>query len=138
MAFVNLGSKAVGSIVRFKVNGATRDWIVVHHGRPNSAYEDESWNGGVVLMMKDIYESRPWNDRESASSNYSGSSIHAYLNSTFKNLIDASIRSKILQVKLPYMTDGNAASVTSGASGLSAYIWLASLAEVGLTGTITK
>ena len=44
MASVALSSKAVGSIVKIKVNGTLRDFIVVQQGKPSSIY-DESCNG---------------------------------------------------------------------------------------------
>ena len=58
LANVVLGSKAVGSIVKIKVDGVYRDWIVVHQGKPSSDY-DESCNG-TWLLMKDIYELSTW------------------------------------------------------------------------------
>ena len=44
MANVRLGAKAVGSIVKIKVNGAAKDFIIVHQGKPSSVYDD-SCNG---------------------------------------------------------------------------------------------
>ena len=46
MANVKLGTKAVGSIVKIKVNGASKDFIVVQQGNPNtSTYDFElQWN----------------------------------------------------------------------------------------------
>ena len=40
MANVRLGAKAVGSIVKIKVNGAAKDFIIVHQGKPSSVYDD--------------------------------------------------------------------------------------------------
>ena len=54
MANAKLGNKAIGSIVKLKVNGAAKEFIVVHQGKPSSLY-DESCNG-TWLLMKDIYE----------------------------------------------------------------------------------
>ena len=58
MANAQLGSKAVGSIVKLKVGGAAKEFIVVHQGKPSSIY-DESCKG-TWLLMKDIYENRKW------------------------------------------------------------------------------
>ena len=38
MAYVTLGSKAVGSTIKLKVNGSARNFIVVHQGKPSSVY----------------------------------------------------------------------------------------------------
>ena len=128
MASVALSSKAVGSIVKIKVNGTLRDFIVVQQGKPSSIY-DESCNG-TWLLMKDLYESRQWHS--SNVNDYANSTIHSYLNRTFLNLIDANIRAQIRQAKIPYRPgSGTSMNVNSGANGLSAKIFLLSNIEVG-------
>lgn len=130
MANAKLGTKAVGSIVKLKVNGAAKEFIVVHQGKPGSMY-DESCNG-TWLLMKDIYESRQWN---STNTNYlEYSTIHSYLNSTFLNLFESNIRDAIKQVKIPYRKNGIGGGANqSGANGLPAKIFLLSGYEVGWT-----
>lgn len=130
MANAKLGTKAVGSIVKLKVNGAAKEFIVVHQGKPGSMY-DESCNG-TWLLMKDIYESRQWH---STNTNYlEYSTIHSYLNSTFLNLFESNIRDAIKQVKIPYRKNGGGGGVDqSGANGLPAKIFLLSGYEVGWT-----
>lgn len=130
MANAKLGSKAVGSIVKLKVNGTAKEFIVVHQGKPSSIY-DESCKG-TWLLMKDIYENRQWHS--SPFNKYESSDIHAYLNSTFLNLFDSEIRNVIKQVKLPYRKNGGYGGTDqSGANGLSANIFLLSGYEVGWT-----
>lgn len=124
MKSVNLGTKAVGSIVKIKVNGAAKDFIIVHQGLPSSAY-DASCNG-VWVVMKDIYTTSTFGNNNS----YKDSSIHSYLDSTFYNLIDSQIRAVIKQVKIPYTNSG----VQSGANGLSTKVFLLSGTEVGFSG----
>ena len=124
MANVKLSTKAVGSIVKIKVNGAAKDFIIVHQGLPSSAY-DASCNG-VWVVMKDIYTTSTFGNNNS----YKDSSIHSYLNSTFYNLIDSKIRAAIKQVKIPYTNSG----VQSGANGLSTKVFLLSGTEVGFSG----
>ena len=124
MANVKLGTKSVGSIVKIKVNGAAKDFIIVHQGLPSSAY-DASCNG-VWVVMKDIYTTSTFGNNNS----YKDSSIHSYLNSTFYNLIDSQIRAVIKQVKIPYTNSG----VQSGANGLSTKVFLLSGTEVGFSG----
>lgn len=124
MANVKLSTKAVGSIVKIKVNGAAKDFIIVHQGLPSSAY-DASCNG-VWVVMKDIYTTSTFGNNNS----YKDSSIHSYLNSIFYNLIDSQIRAVIKQVKIPYTNSG----VQSGANGLSTKVFLLSGTEVGFSG----
>lgn len=124
MANVKLSTKAVGSIVKIKVNGAAKDFIIVHQGLPSSAY-DASCNG-VWVVMKDIYTTSTFGNNNS----YKDSGIHSYLNSTFYNLIDSQIRAVIKQVKIPYTNSG----VQSGANGLSTKVFLLSGTEVGFSG----
>lgn len=128
MANVKLSTKAVGSIVKIKVNGAAKDFIIVHQGLPSSAY-DASCNG-VWVVMKDIYTTSTFGNNNS----YKDSSIHAYLNSTFYNLIDSKIRAAIKQVKIPYQNGtGSGGSLATGANGLSTKVFLLSGYEVGWT-----
>ena len=128
MANVKLSTKAVGSIVKIKVNGAAKDFIIVHQGLPSSAY-DASCNG-VWVVMKDIYTTMKW---DGSNNDYLNSDMTAYLNGTFISLIDADIRSAIKQVKIPYTNYSNN-NVMSGSNGLSCKVFLLSGTEVGFSG----
>lgn len=128
MANVKLGTKAVGSIVKIKVNGASKDFIVVQQGLPSSAY-DASCNG-VWVVMKDIYTTMKW---DGSNNDYLNSDMTAYLNGTFISLIDADIRNAIKQVKIPYTNYSNN-NVMSGSNGLSCKVFLLSGTEVGFSG----
>lgn len=128
MANVKLGTKAVGSIVKIKVNGASKDFIVVQQGLPSSAY-DASCNG-VWVVMKDIYTTMKW---DGSNNDYLNSDMTAYLNGTFISLIDADIRNAIKQVKIPYTNYSND-NVMSGSNGLSCKVFLLSGTEVGFSG----
>lgn len=128
MASVKLSTKAVGSKVSLKVNGVAKNFIVVHQGRPSTLYDASC--DGTWLLMEDIYESRAWHS--SNVNDYANSTIHGYLNSTFLGLFDADIQAQIKQVKLPYRAgSGYGTTVTSGANGLSAKIFLLSSTEAG-------
>ena len=130
MASVALSTKAVGSTVKLNVNGAAKEFIVVHQGKPSSIY-DESCNG-TWLLMKDLYESRQWHS--SNENKLESSTIHSYLNSTFLNLFDADIKAVIKQAKIPYRKNGGSTGTDqTGANGLSAKIFLLSGYEVGFT-----
>ena len=129
MANVKLGTKAVGSIVKIKVNGASKDFIVVQQGNPNTSTYDSSCNG-TWLLMKDIYTTSTFGNNNS----YKDSSIHTYLNGTFYNLIDSNIRAAIKQVKIPYQNGtGSGGSLATGSNGLSTKVFLLSGYEVGWT-----
>ncbi len=127
MANVKLGTKAVGSIVKLKVNGAAKEFIVVHQGKPSSLYDDSC--NGTWLLMKDIYEERAWHSSDVNS--YKDSTIHSYLNNTFLNLFDSNIRDAIKQVKIPYVNGSGGAAVAYGANGLPVKVFLLSFCEVG-------
>lgn len=129
MANVKLGTKAVGSIVKIKVNGASKDFIVVQQGNPNTSTYDSSC-AGTWLLMKDIYTTSTLDNNNS----YKDSSIHTYLNGTFYNLIDSDIRNAIKQAKIPYQNGtGSGGSLATGSNGLSTKVFLLSGYEVGWT-----
>lgn len=124
-----LGNMAVGSTVKIKVNGASKDFIVVQQGNPNTSTYDSSCNG-TWLLMKDIYTTSTFGNNNS----YKDSSIHTYLNGTFYNLIDSNSRAAIKQVKIPYQNGtGSDGSLATGSNGLSTKVFLLSGYEVGWT-----
>ena len=129
MATVQLGTKAVGSIVKLKENGALVDYIVVHQGKPSSLYDASC--DGTWLLRKDILETRQWHS--SNVNDYAASTIHAYLNNQFLALFDANIQAQIKQVKLPCRPgSGYGTNVNNGANGLIAKIFLLSGTEVSM------
>ena len=121
-----LGNLAVGTVVKAPINGNTREFIVVHQGKPDSMYDDSC--NGTWLLLKDIYTTMAWG----SSNYYKNSDIHSYLNGTFLNLFDDEIKNAIKQVKIPhYDVFSSGGSVDSGANGLSCKIFLLSGYEVG-------
>lgn len=132
---IKAAALSVGSVVKLMESGTEVEYLVVHQGLPSSMY-DESCNG-CWLLRKDIYESRAWHS--SNVNNYANSTIHSYLNSTFLGLLDANIQPAIKQVKLPYRKgSGYGTTITSGASGLAAKIFLLSGYEVGFTQSVSS
>lgn len=130
MANAKLGTKAVGSIVKLNVNGAAKEFIVVHQGKPSSLY-DESCDG-TWLLMKDIFEATRWHSSD--VNNLENSTIHSILNSPFLNAFESNIRDAIKQVKIPYRKNGGSSgSDQSGANGLLCKIFLLSGYEIGFT-----
>ena len=130
MANVRLGTKAVGSAIKIKVNGTVKDFIIVHQGIPDAGIYDASCDG-TWLLMKDIYTASAFS---SNNNSYKDSGIHSYLNGTFFNLIDTDIRNVIKQVKIPYQNGtSSGGSLATGANGLSTKVFLLSGYEVGWT-----
>lgn len=122
-----LGSKAAGSIVKLKVNGAAKEFIVVHQGKPSSIYDDSC--NGTWLLMKDCYEKRQWHS--SNVNRYESCTLDAYLNGTFLGLLDTDIRAVIKLAKIPYRQNGGSGGTTkNGANGLARKIFLLSGPEV--------
>lgn len=95
MAAVALNSKAVGSTVKLKVDGVLRDFIIVHKGRPSTLYDSSC--DGVWLLLKDMLETRQWHS--SNVNDYKNSAIHAYLNNTWINKLDANIQAQVSKTK---------------------------------------
>ena len=126
-----IGGLAVGSIVKIKVNGVSKDFIVVQQGNPNTSVYDDSCNG-TWLLMQDIYETRAWHS--SNTNEYANSTILSYLNSTLLNLFESNIKNAIKQVRIPYRRwSGDNITVTSGSSGLSSKLFLLSATEMSFS-----
>ena len=130
MANAKLGTKAVGSIVKLKVGGTAKEFLVGHQGKPSSMY-DESCDG-TWLLMKDSFEDTRWHSSD--DNNLENTTIHSLLNSTFLNAFESNIRDAIKQVKIPYRKNGGSGgSDQSGANGLLCKIFLLSGYEIGFT-----
>ena len=125
-----LGNESIGAKVKIKIDGTDKNFIVIHQGKPGDMY-DESCNG-TWLLMEDIYANMVW---DSGKSNIlEASDIDAYLNNTFFNLIDESVRSKILEAKIPYRKNGGSGGTDqSGLNGLPRKVFMLSGYEVGWT-----
>lgn len=123
----------IGTSVYMNVDDTPREFIVVHIGLPSTAYDNSC--GGVWLLMKDIYTEMKW---DSSNNDYANSDVHSYLNNTFVNLFDSSIKNKIKQAKIPYTRGtGQNGSVYSGSNGLSAKVFLLSFIELGYSISIS-
>ena len=123
MATTTLGSKAVGSIIQLKENGKLVSFYVAKHNYENSL----NGMGRTLVVRKDCYDTRAWHS--SNVNAYASSAIDSWLNSTYKNLLDADIRGVIGTTKIKY-TPGNG-STTVGT--LERAIFLLSVTELGRT-----
>lgn len=123
---VPISTLAVGSSVFMNVDGVRTEFLVIHQGLPSSVY-DASCNG-TWLLSTAAFGPTEW---DSTDNDYENSDIHDYLNHDILSLFDSDIQNLIKQVKIPY-TQGTGlnGSVATGANGLSAKLFLLSLAEV--------
>ena len=78
---VRLSDLEIGQIIKLNVNGAPWEWLVVHQGLPSSLYDASC--DGTWLLLKDIYENRQWNSRD--SNVLETSTVQSYLNGDFLN-----------------------------------------------------
>ena len=130
------GVLAVGDSVWLSVNGALREFLVVHQGNPDSNLYDESCNGtwllSVYAYMEDDHPFGLNTDGSHANNSYADSVAHKYLNGTFFESIGPTVKSAIKQVKIPYMKGaGPSKNYQNGSNGLTARVFLLSNAEVG-------
>ena len=100
MATTTLGNKSTGSIIKLKENGTLVDFYVAKHDYESSL----NGTGRTLVVRKDVYDQRQWHS--SNVNAYASSTIDSWLNSTYKNLLDADIRSLIGTTKIRY-TPGN-------------------------------
>ena len=100
MATTTLGNKAVGSIIQLKENGKLVSFYVAKHNYENGL----NGMGRTLVVRKDCYDNRQWHS--SNVNAYASSAIDSWLNSTYKNLLDADIRGVIGTTKIKY-TPGN-------------------------------
>lgn len=106
MASVQLGAKAVGSIVKIKESGSPVEFIVCKHNYESGL----NGSGRTLVVRKDCYDNRQWHS--SNVNAYATSDIDAWFNSTYKNLLDADIRGAIGTTKFKY-TLGNGNNTVS-------------------------
>lgn len=114
------GTKAEGSIVKIKENGSLVDFYVAQHNYESGL----NGSGRTLVVRKDCYDNRLWEgDGVNA---YAGSDIDSWFNSTYKNMLDANMRSAIGTTKI-YYTPGSNNSVTA----LERSVFALSVTELG-------
>lgn len=116
-----LGDFSEGDIIQLNEKGSPVDFYVAKHD-----YESGLNGAGRTLVVrKDVYDQRQWHS--SNVNAYASSTIDSWLNSTYKNLLDADIRSLIGTTKIRY-TPGNG---NWNVSTLERSVFLLSLTELG-------
>ena len=120
-----LGNIAVGRLVKLKENGKLVSFYVAKHDYESGL----NGAGRTLLVRKDCYDTRAWH--RSNVNAYASSDIDSWLNSTYKNLLDADIRGVIGTTKIKY-TPGNG-NKTVGT--LERAIFLLSATELNRSGS---
>lgn len=126
-----LGSMSIGNSVYMNVGGVSTEFIVINHGQPTTNYGAACANA-TWLLMKNIYILKAWDS--AGSTDYSLSSIHAYLNGEFIQLLDEDIRDITVEGKVMYRSGTSGATIKNGENGLSVRAFLLSYAEAGMSG----
>ena len=120
---IKLGDIAVGQLVKINENGSPVEFYVAKH-----EYESAlNGTGRTLLVRKDCYDSRQWHS--SKLNNYATSDIDNWLNGTYKNLLDAKVRTAIGTTKFYYTPGNGDYNVTT----LSRGIFLLSIKELGFS-----
>ena len=123
----SIGDIDVETEILLNENGAPVNYLIVNQGKPGDMYDDSC--NGTWCLRRDIAEKRQWHS--SNVNDYANSTVNAYLNGDWLNRYDPEVAEAIKQVKIPYRAgSGYGKTVTSGANGLSAKIFLLSSTEV--------
>lgn len=126
----------VGSYVRIPIDGILRDVIIVHKGVPSAAYV--GLENTVTVLSRRVLFSMAFHSGPGRSHDYQNSGIHAHLNNEnvggFLTRIDAPIRNRILQVRIPFRpgNGGDSVVVSQGSNGLLVKCFILSITEAGM------
>jgi len=124
-----LDSLSIGEEFSLEVDGVPTPFVVAHKGAPSPIY-DASFDGNIIVLMRDVLANRAWNNPN--DNDYANSQIHAWLNGDFFNSLDAYTQSQIVPVRIPYRSgSGASTTVSQDASGLLCNVFLLSGREVG-------
>ena len=123
MAITKLGNKAIGSIIKIKENGTLVDFYVAKHDYESGL----NGTGRTLVVRKDCFDTRQWHT--SNVNAYASSAIDAWLNGTYKAMLDADIRGVLGTTKFHYTPGNGTTSVTT----LQRAVFLLSVTELGKT-----
>ena len=120
-----LSDLSEGTVIKIKENGSPVEFYVAKHD-----YESGLNGAGRTLVVrKDTYDDRVW---DSGNVNaYASSDLDSWFNSTYKNMLDADIRSLIGTTKIRY-TPGNGNNTVGT---LERAVFALSLTELGQSHT---
>lgn len=118
---VDLSTVQEGDIVQLPENGVLVDFYVAKLNYESTL----NGTGRTLLVRKDCYDNRQW---DSGNVNaYASSDLDSWFNSTYKNMLDADIRSLIGTTKIHY-TPGNGNNTVGT---LERSVFALSLTELG-------
>lgn len=118
MAGTPIGELAEGTLITITENGAPVEFYVAGHDYQS----DLNGNGRTLMVRKDCYDNRFWND-----SNYNywlGSTIYSWLNGSYKSLFSSAVQNLIGSTSYYYTNSANSFSLlttTSSVFMISAY-----------------
>lgn len=115
---------AEGSLVKLNENGSPVEFYVAKHDYEPSL----NGNGRTLLVRKNLHSKRNWDDTDSR---YSTSSIDAFLNGTYKAVLDTNVQTAIGTTTIYSVTIGG----TGGQlSTLERAVFIPSVVELGGSG----
>ena len=121
----HLGDFSEGDIIQLNEGGVPVDFYVAKHD-----YESALNGAGRTLVVrKDVYDSMVWDSGDVNA--YASSDLDSWFNSTYKNMLDADIRSLIGTTKIRY-TPGNGNNTVGT---LERAVFALSLTELGQSHT---
>lgn len=100
MAGTPLGNLVEGTLIKIQENGAPVEFYLAKHDYESSL----NGAGRTLVVRKDCYDNRVWDNGNVNA--YASSDLDSWFNSTYKNMLDADIRSLIGTTKIRY-TPGN-------------------------------
>lgn len=106
MAIVTLGSKAEGSIIKLNESGNPVEFYIAKKNYESGL----NGTGRILVVRKDCHSTRAWNS--SGYHNYANGTLDTWFNGTYKNLLDAEIRTAMGTTKFYYYT-GNTDNTTT-------------------------
>lgn len=89
-----------GTLIKIRENGTLVDFYLAKHDYESSL----NGAGRTLVVRKDCYDNRVWDNGNVNA--YASSDLDSWFNSTYKNMLDADIRSLIGTTKIRY-TPGN-------------------------------
>lgn len=124
-----ISNLSVGNIVKCTIDGTLREFIVVHKGKPSDEYNSDC--DGIWLMSKHSHVLYQWNPGGEVGVEKTTS--YNYLNTTYYNAIQPSVRSQILR-STHFQRDYNTWGINDVLT-YQAYIFLCTADEAGGSST---
>lgn len=118
-----LKDMAEGSVVKISENGTPVEFYVACHNYESAL----NGAGRTLLVRKSNYGTRTWDDTKNT---YADSDIDAWLNGTYKSLLNAKVQAFVGSTKFYYTVGSRDKTVTT----LSRGVFLMSVKELGQSG----